>query len=94
MKPPDWLRRVGKALAGGYPAVFINGFVSGVYGFWRSDDNCVTWNNIGTFAGPNGLASVLSMSGDMNNYGYYYVALGGFGPDGPGAGCSYAYYTP
>jgi len=82
----------GKALAGGYPAVFINGFVSGVFGFWRSDDNCVTWNNIGTFAGPNGLASVVSMSGDMNIYGRCYVALAGFGPDGESAGCGYAYY--
>jgi hypothetical protein len=84
----------GKALAGGYPAVFINGFVSGVFGFWRSDDNCVTWNNIGTFAGPQGLGSILSMSGDMNNYGTCYVGIGGFGPDGSGAGASYAYYHP
>lgn len=76
-----------KSGGGGYPAVFINGFVSGVFGFWRSDDNCATWNNIGTFAGPNGLTGVISMSGDMNNYGTCYVGLGGFS-----SGCSFAYY--
>lgn len=83
----------GKALAGGYPAVFINGFVSGVFGFWRSDDNCSTWNNIGTFAGPNGLGSVVTMSGDMNNYGTCYIGIGGFGASSWGAGCGYADYS-
>jgi hypothetical protein len=85
---------MAKPGGGGYPAVFINGFVNGVFGFWRSDDNCVTWTNIGTFAGPNGLSTVVSMSGDMNNYGYCYVGLGGAGSIGRGAGASYAYYVP
>jgi hypothetical protein len=87
-----------KPSGGGYPAIYINGFVnqgSGyVFGFWRSDDNCSSWTNIGTFAGPNGLGSVISMSGDMNTYGTCYVGISGFGAGGYGAGCSFAYYAP
>jgi hypothetical protein len=85
---------MAKPGGGGYPAVFINGFVSGVWGLWRSDDNCATWNNIGTWAGPNGLGSIVTMSGDMNTYGTCYVGIGGFGAGENGAGCSFAYYAP
>ena len=85
---------MAKPGGGGYPAVYIQGFVSGVWGLWRSDDNCSTWNNIGAFPGPNGLATVMSMAGDMNTYGTCYVALGGLGSLGRGAGAGYAYYTP
>jgi hypothetical protein len=71
---------------GGYPAVYIVGFVnqgSGyVYGTWRSDDNCSTWNYLGQFTGPNGLSCPISMSGDMSNYGVAYVGLSGFGSCG------------
>jgi hypothetical protein len=79
---------------GGYPAILVNGFVNGVFGFWRSDDDCATWNNMGTFAGPNGLATVVTMSGDMDNYNYWYVGFSGFGAGGYGAGSSCAYFTP
>jgi hypothetical protein len=83
---------MAKPGGGGYPAIFINGFVNGVWGLWRSDDNGATWNNIGTFAGPNGLGTVVTMSGDMNTYGTCYLGLGGDGAGGYGAGAGYAYY--
>jgi hypothetical protein len=66
-----------------YPSILLSGWRNGVYGQWRSDDNCVTWNSIGTF--PLGwLNSVMSIDGSKEVYGTWYIAV---------AGLSYVYRT-
>lgn len=68
----------GKAAAGGYPAVFIMGWVSGVWGIWRSDDNCSSWTKIGDF--PLGIFDDPTwIEGDMSTYGKCYVGYRGTG---------------
>jgi hypothetical protein len=65
-------------VTGGYPTIFIAGWVGRVYGIWRSDDRGDTWSNIGTW--PNGnIDQVVAVSGDMNNYGVAYVGFAGSG---------------
>lgn len=66
------------AVAGGYPAVFISGWVDDVWGVWRSTDSCVTWEKIGDF--PLGsLDMVKVVAGDPNIYGRVYVGFSGSG---------------
>jgi len=63
---------------GGYPTVFIYGQVSGVLSFWRSDDNCATWVNLG--ANPAGsLDGIIDLDGDKNIYGQVYGAYSSSG---------------
>lgn len=67
--------------SGAYPAIFIIGWVSGVYGVWRSDDQAATWTNIGTWP----LSSIdwaTTITGDMDIYGRCYVGF-------RGSGCAY-----
>jgi hypothetical protein len=66
---------------GGYPAIVINGWVSGAYGIWVSTDNASTWNRIGTYPN-NDVDLVTDVSGDNNVYGRYYVCF-------RGSGCAY-----
>ena len=66
------------ATAGGYPAIYIVGFVNGVYGVWQSNNNAQSWTNIGTW--PNGsLDQITTISGDPNVYGQVYVGFRGSG---------------
>ncbi len=66
------------APSGSYPAIYIAGKVSGNWGIWQSDDNCVSWDNIGTF--PNGnFDFVTSMEGDPDTYGTVYMGFNGTG---------------
>lgn len=62
----------------GPPALFIAGFVGGVYGIWQSDDEGHSWANLGTFPDGN-LVSVSTISGDPEVYGQVYVGLAGGG---------------
>src|SRR5262249_25531217 len=73
------------AIASGqsYPGIYIVGFVNGVYGIWRSDDNSATWNNIGTYP-TGGLNLMTSIAADPNIVNQVYI---GFGTAGGG----YAY---
>lgn len=76
----------------GYPAIYIYGQVSGVWGVWRCDNflTAQTWtqllNNDGSSSiWPMGsFDQVNIVEGDMNNYGRCYVGF---------AGSSYMYYT-
>ncbi len=71
----------GKAASGGYPSVFIVGFLSGVYGIYRSDDNCVSWTALPTY--PLGsIDQIGSITGDLDTYGKCYVGFSG-------SGCAY-----
>jgi photosystem II stability/assembly factor-like uncharacterized protein len=69
----------GKAkVAGGYPSIYIAGWVNNVYGIWQSDNEGQSWTQIGKW--PTGsLANIAAISGDMNQYGRVYVALAGDG---------------
>jgi hypothetical protein len=59
---------------GGYPAIFIAGYVSSVFGVYRSDDNAATWVSLG--ANPGGsFDAIVDITGDPDVYGDVYVAL-------------------
>jgi hypothetical protein len=59
-----------------YPSILLSGWKDGVYGLWRSNDNCVTWSSIGTF--PLGrLQMVISIDGSKEVYGTWYAAIYG-----------------
>ena len=62
------------ATPGGYPSIYIAGFVNGVYGIWQSNDNAKSWTQIGDY--PTGsLAGIKTISGDPNIYGQVYLGL-------------------
>ncbi|RYG14110.1 MAG: hypothetical protein EON92_03330 [Burkholderiales bacterium] len=69
----------GKALSpGSYPTVFVSGRVAGVYGIWRSVDDAVSWQRVGTF--PVGsLDQVTVMAGDPDVFGKVYLGYKGSG---------------
>ena len=52
--------------------------MNSVYGVWRSDDNCSSWTNIGTFP-LDSLDFVSCVSGDENVEGRTYVGFKGSG---------------
>ena len=69
----------GKAAPGhSSAAIYLAGYVNGVYGIWESDDDAVTWTRVGLWANnlPQGPSTI---SGDMNAYGRVYVGFGGEG---------------
>jgi hypothetical protein len=64
--------------SGGYPAIYIVGWVNGKYGIWRSDDEATNWTNIGKY--PNEIIDEIGViNGDMNTYGVVYVGFHGSG---------------
>jgi hypothetical protein len=66
------------ATAGGYPSIYIAGYVNGVYGIWQSNDNANSWIQIGDYP-TDSLAGIRSISGDPNVYGQVYLGLAGDG---------------
>lgn len=68
-----WAFGFGSAKPGGsgYPAVYIVGWVSGLFGVWRSTDHALTWTNLGIPL--NNLDQIVAVSGDSNVYGKVYV---------------------
>lgn len=77
---------------GGYPAIGIVGWVNGIFGVWRSDDNCATWNLIGSFnprpsiSGTGGwIDEVRAMEGNPNNWNRWILGF---------KGSSFMYYGP
>jgi photosystem II stability/assembly factor-like uncharacterized protein len=69
----------GKAAApGGYPAIYIVGWVNHVYGIWQSNDEAKSWTHIGAW--PIGsLDRIKTISGDLDTYGKVYVGFSGSG---------------
>ena len=69
----------GKAATGSdYPAIYIAGYVGGIWGIWRSTDNAATWAKIGDY--PQGNYDMIrTISGDANVYGRVYVGFAGSG---------------
>ena len=66
------------ATAGGYPSIYIVGWVSNVYGIWSSTDNASTWTQVGLWP-LNSIDDIKTISGDMNTYGRVYVGFNGSG---------------
>lgn len=65
----------GKAAPGKtYPTVFMAGKVSGAYGFYRSDDNCVSWKLL-TTAPDGNFDPVSCIAGDPDIYGRIYIGM-------------------
>jgi hypothetical protein len=69
----------GKAATdGGYPTVFIAGWVGGEWGIWYSTDECVSWEKAGDF--PLGsLDQIRTVTGDPNIFGRVYIGFSGSG---------------
>jgi hypothetical protein len=69
----------GRSAPGGsYPTIFIAGWVDGVYGVWRSDDDAGSWVSLDDF--PLGsLDRIKTVEGDKNVYGTVYVGFAGSG---------------
>ncbi len=65
-------------ISGGYPAIYLAGWVNRKYGIWRSDDEAESWTNIGTYPNDN-LDAVTAINGDMNAYSVVYVGFHGSG---------------
>jgi hypothetical protein len=66
------------ATSGGYPSIFIVGFVNNVYGIWESDNNAQSWTQIGTWPN-NSLDQIKTIAGDPNTYGKVYIGFSGSG---------------
>lgn len=69
----------GKAAAGRkYPAIFLSGKISGIYGIWRSVDDTATWQRVAGF--PVGrLDRVSVVEADKDVFGRVYVGYTGSG---------------
>ena len=66
------------ATLGGYPSIYVVGFVNGVYGVWQSNNDAKSWTQIGQW--PVGeLSNIKTISGDPNTYGQVYVGFAGTG---------------
>jgi hypothetical protein len=65
--------------SGGYPTIFIYGWVSGVGGIWMSDDNCATWTQLSDLYPLGSLDCVRCLEGDANIYGQCYFGFAGSG---------------
>ena len=66
------------ASTGGYPSIYIVGYVNNVYGVWQSNDNAQSWVQLGTFPN-NSLDQITTISGDPNIYGQVYLGFRGSG---------------
>ena len=61
-----------------YPAIYIAGWVGGVYGIWQSTNEGQSWTQIADF--PTGsLDEVKAVEGDKNTFGTVYVGFSGSG---------------
>ena len=67
-----------EAIPGGYPTIFIAGWVNNVYGIYRSLDNAVTWEKIGDYPYGN-IDAISAIEGDMSKFGRVYAGLAGSG---------------
>jgi photosystem II stability/assembly factor-like uncharacterized protein len=65
------------ATATGYPAVYIMGKLSNVFGFYRSDDAGASWKRINDDRHQYGFVGIIA--GDRQTYGRVYLTTGGRG---------------
>jgi hypothetical protein len=60
-----------------YPSLYLSGQVGGVTGFFRSDDEGVSWTLLNTASQQWGYVNLIS--GDMRAWGRVYLGTGGRG---------------
>jgi hypothetical protein len=85
----------GKAVASGYPSLYVFGTTGGVRGFYRSDDTGATWTRINDNQHQYGW--IHDFSGDPRIYGRLYLSAEGRGAlygDIPAGGTPTATVTP
>jgi hypothetical protein len=73
-----WAIGFGKAVAGGYPAIFMAGYnvARTISGIWQSDDNAANWTLVPGSTAPLGSLDVFTyVVGDMDVYGDCYLGL-------------------
>jgi len=59
-----------------YPAIYFVGWLNGVYGIWRSNDECATWESVGT--NPFGWVDIpIDIDGSKEVYGTVYLTFNG-----------------
>ncbi len=70
---------IGKAAAGSsYPTIYIQGRVNGIFGYFMSTDEGITWNQIGDY--PTGIYDKAKiMEADMDEFGRLFVGFAGNG---------------
>lgn len=61
-----------------YPAIYISGRVSGLYGIWRSTDDAKTWLRLTDFA-MGSLDQVTALGADPDHFGRVYIGYKGSG---------------
>jgi hypothetical protein len=77
----------GKGAAGSdYPTLYVSGVIDGQNGIFRSTDEGATWSLVSQY--PAGISTEpQSVAGDWNEFGRFYVSLGGsgfaYGDDSP-----------
>ena len=70
----------GKAAPGqSYPAIYVVGFLRGVYGIYRSIDNAVSWALINNGYPLGSFDLIKTIEGDANVYGTLYIGFQGSG---------------
>lgn len=70
---------MAKPGGGGYPTIYILGYLSGVWGLYRSDDNAATWTAIGDGYPLGHWDQVTCLEGNSDVYGTFYVGFRGSG---------------
>ena len=80
----DWVYRAGFGLGErdgdyitGHKAIYMNAKIAGEYGFYRTFDDCKTYERINT--GRQMFGDIISIDGDCRNFGQFYLATGSFG---------------
>lgn len=61
-----------------YPSIYIAGFVSNVWGIWRSIDNAVSWTKLIDYP-LSSCDTITGVCADSNTYGVVYVSFQGSG---------------
>jgi len=63
---------------GGYPAIYIVGWVNNVYGIWQSNDEAKSWTQIGV-SPLDSFDTIKTISGDPDQYDQVYIGFNGSG---------------
>lgn len=61
----------------GHKAIYLNGVISGEYGFYRTQDDGATYTRLNTDRQMYG--HIISIDGDCRNFGQFYLATGCYG---------------
>lgn len=80
----DWVYRAGFGLGEkggdyvtGHKAIYMNACIGGEYGFYRTFDDCKTFERLNTDRQMYG--EIISIDGDCRTFGQFYLATGSYG---------------